>query len=237
MDGADVGAEANGYREADLALKYGVKIKRKLENMGLKVKSTRDGTEGKEYNVYTVYDENGRVNVTGASRAKYVFSIHLNSIEQENSQRGVEVYAPTKANLKFAKSLADNIVKYGNTQYSGLAMKYKADNGVYVRKYTKEEIAESVSLARKKGYIPYDIKEDTPYLYMIRETGGIATGAYVDGRNPDYGKNLYYDSNVGIEAYLIELGYINDRDDLQNMISNEAGYVEGIVTAIKDELF
>ena len=237
MDGKDVGAEANGYREANIALKYGIKIKSELEKLGLKVKITRDGREGNEYGVYTVYNKDGRVNVTGASKAKYVFSIHLNSIEKPNSEKGVEIYAPTKANLDFAKSLADNIVKYGKTSYSKLAPNYRVANGVYVRKFTEEEIEKSKQEAEKKGYKPYDIKQDTPYLYMIRETGGIATNAYVDGRNSEYGKNLYYDSNIGIEGYLIELGYINNKADLQNMLSNEDGYVEGIVQAIEGKIF
>lgn len=226
-----------GYREADLALRFAIKAKRELEASGLKVKITRDGTEGDEYNVYTVYDKNGRVNVTGASKAKYVFSIHLNSIEIPNSQRGVEIYAPTRINLDLARAFADNIVKYGKTSYSELAPNYRAEKGIYVRTFTEEAIEESRKEANKKGYEPYNIKEYTPYLYMLRETGGIATGAYVDGRNPSYGKNLYYDSNIGLEAYLLELGYINNRQDLQNMINNEDGYVEGIVRTIEDEIF
>ena len=72
---------------------------------------------------------------------------------------------------------------------------------------------------------------------MLRETGGIATGAYIDGRNTKFGKNLYYDSNIGVEAYLIEIGYINNRIDLQNILDNQAGYVKGIVDAIKLEIF
>ena len=116
-------------------------------------------------------------------------------------------------------------------------MPYKKENGVYVRTYTESQIADSANDAKRKGYEPYNITENTPYLYMIRETGGIATGAYVDGRNKSYGKNLYWDSNIGLEAYLIELGYINHKADLQNMLNNKEGYVKGIVEAIKDEIF
>lgn len=237
MGGTDDGAEGFGYEEADLALKFSLKIKQKLEELGLKVKLTRDGTEGNEYTFYTIYDKDGRVNVVGASKAKYVFSIHLNSVTPANSQRGVEVYAPPKTNLRLAKSLADNIVKYGKTQYSGLTINYKIDNGVYVRTYAEADILDANKTATRKSYAPYNITTDTPYLYMIRETGGIATGAYVDGRNKTFGKNLYYDSNIGVEAHLIELGYINHRADLQNMLNNQDGYVYGIVQAIKDEIF
>ena len=235
--GKDVGAEANGYREADLTLKFAYKITRELEASGFKVKMTRDGTEGDELNVYSTYDENGRINIIGASKAKYVFSIHLNSINIPNSQKGVEIYAPTRINLDLARALAKNIVEYGKTKYSELAPNYRVEPGVYVRTFTKESIEESIKTANEKGFEPYKIYPYTPYLYMLRETGGIITGAYIDGRNPDYGKNLYLDSNIGVEAYLLELGYINNKSDLQNMIENEDGYVEGIVKTIKDEIY
>ncbi len=56
---------------------------------------------------------------------------------------------------------------------------------------------------------------------MLRETGGIATGAYIDGRNKEYGKNNYYNSNIGIEAYLLELGYINNDKDREHVLNNQ----------------
>ena len=54
--GGDVGAEYGNYREADLALKCAMQVKKELEKLGLKVRITRDGTEGKEYNTRTVYN-------------------------------------------------------------------------------------------------------------------------------------------------------------------------------------
>ena len=59
-----------------------------------------------------------------------------------------------------------------------------------------------------------------PYLFIIREIGGIATGAYVNGSNPNYSENIYRDSNVGVEGYLIELGYMNVDEDLRNVLNN-----------------
>lgn len=50
------------------------------------------------------------------------------------------------------------------------------------------------------------------------------------------GRNLYYNSNIGVEAYLLEIGYINSKNDLENILNNRKGYVEGIVKTIKDEL-
>ena len=236
--GADNGAEYNGYHEADLTLEYANMIKKELEKLGLKVGITRDGTENKEtFGVYSVYDEDGRVNVVGKSKAKYVFSIHLNSIEIPNSQSGVEIYAPTKIDLGFAKSFADNIVRYANTTYSDLDANYEMAQGVYVRTFKDWEIEDSENDARAGGYEPYTITADTPYLYMLRETGGIATGAYVDGRNKNYGKNLYVNSNIGVEAYLIELGYLNNKKNLNNLLTNKEGYVKGVVEAVKEQVF
>ena len=69
---------------------------------------------------------------------------------------------------------------------------------------------------------------------MIREIGGKTTGAYIDGRNKKIGKNQYYDSNKGVESYLIELGYIINKTDLNNMLNNQSAYVEAITKSIKD---
>lgn len=63
------------------------------------------------------------------------------------------------------------------------------------------------------------------------------TGAYIDDSNPEeVGVNKYYNSNIGNETYLLELGYISNLDDLNNLLEKEDQYVEAIVTAIKEEL-
>ena len=67
---------------------------------------------------------------------------------------------------------------------------------------------------------------------MIRETGAKITNAYVDGRNKEYKVNLYYNSNMGNESYLLELGYINSDIDLNNLLNNKEGYLNGIVKSI-----
>ena len=235
--GSDTGAKGSGYDEANLNLEYGKKVKEELEKLGLKVKITRDGTEDEEnFGKNTVYNEKGRVNIVGDSKAKYVFSIHLNSIKEVNSLSGVEIYAPPKMELTLAKSFADNIVKYANTTYSDLDITYKKLEGVYVRTFRDFEIEESVIEAKEVGHKPYNITNDTPYLYMIRETGGIATRAYIDGRNKDSGVNKYYNSNIGVEAYLLELGYINNEEELKKMLRNQDDYVKGIVETVKENI-
>lgn len=235
--GSDTGAKYGGYEEDDLTLEYGKKVKKELEKLGLKVKITRDGTEDEEkFGTQTVYDKNGRVNIVGLSKAKYVFSIHLNSITEANSQSGVEIYVPAKTDLTFAKLFAQNIVKYANTKYSNLEASYKVSDGVYARTFKDFEIEESIQEAIKKGYEPYNITTDTPYLYMLRETGGIATKAYVDGRNTGFGSNMFVNSNIGVEAFLLELGYLNNDEELQKLVNEKDNYVDGIVASIKEWL-
>ena len=68
---------------------------------------------------------------------------------------------------------------------------------------------------------------------MIRETGGIITGAYVDDRNVEILANPYVKSNVGVESYLLELGYLTNKTDLNNIVNNTDKYIMGIVNSIK----
>lgn len=105
--------------------------------------------------------------------------------------------------------------------------------GVYVHNFTNADILAFKTKADKGGYEAYNITTSTPYLYLIRETGGISTNAFVDGRNKNYGTNKYYKSNIGIESYLVELGYMIVERDLNNIVSNLDGYIDGIYDAIR----
>lgn len=114
---------------------------------------------------------------------------------------------------------------------------YKMFDGVYTHNFSAAEIASSLAGYEENNYNPYNVTEESNYLYMIRETGGIMTGAYIDDSNPEeVGVNKYYNSNIGNETYLLELGYISNLDDLNNLLEKEDQYVEAIVTAIKEEL-
>ena len=227
--GRDCGAIYENYEEADFTLEYSQALKEKLESLGFKVALTRDK------DVYTEsYGENGRAVIPYSTKAKLVLSIHLNSTATLPVAGGVEIYAPNNANLTFAKSLADNIVNYVPTRYSSNGENRVMD-GVYVRTYTQEDIEDAREYAQYMGYDMYEnITTQTPYLFMIRETGGIMTGAYVDGRNTSMEENPYYNSNMSAEAYLIELGFINSDDDLNTLINNKDAYINAIVDSIVD---
>lgn len=228
--GNDLGAKSGEYNEASLVLNFGLELKQELEKEGYKVLITRDGSDEEEVSS-DMYSENGRVTIANESHAKLLISLHMDSNEYSLSSGGIEVYAPCECNLSFAKTLADNIVQTANTTYSPLNL-YKKEDGVYVHNFNDADILALKNTANKRGYEPYNVTTSTPYLYIIRETGGIATNAFVDGRNTSYSANKYYDSNVGIESYLIELGYINVKEDLDNLMANQSLYVKAIVQSI-----
>lgn len=229
--GKDEGERSGKYTEADIALDYAKELKVKLEELGLKVKLTRDDENSSGYNYINMYSQGGRIPTACETRAKYMISFHVNN--GASNLTGLEVYAPTRSNLKFAKLMADKIVASGANDYSN-NNGFKVQDGVYVWNFTKSVIKQFEKTAEKKGYEPYAITETTPYQYTIREVGGVATNAYADGRNKDYAKNEYYDSRQGIECYQIELGYI--KTDLDKILYNKEAYINSITDAVKEYL-
>ena len=231
--GSDLGGKSGEYNEAEIVLDYGLALQQKLEELGYKVLITRDKSQSSTEDTTTnMYDDNGRVTIANESHAKLLISIHMDSNSYNLSSGGIEVYAPCDCNLDFAKTLADNLVSIAKASYSPLNL-YKKDDGVYVQNFNQLDILAQKNNAIKNGYEPYDITTSTPYLYIIRETGGIATNAYVDGRNTAYSANKYYKSNVGIESYMLELGYIDIKSDLNNVLKNQSLYIQAIADSIE----
>ena len=63
------------------------------------------------------------------------------------------------------------------------------------------------------------------------------TGAYVDSSNPDkVGVNPYYDSNIGNESYLLELGYISNTNDVKILQEEQEALAKAIATSIIKEI-
>ena len=232
--GKDSGAvSSSGVTEAELTILYAKDLYTELTKDGYKVKLTRDGTESEDTMMaYTMYDTDGRVNVACASNAKLCLSIHFNSTDSSQTLNGVQVYCSYKGDYTLAKSFADNIVKYAYTEYSNMGS-YKVADGTYQRAFLASEIEESKQSADEDGYDYYNWSTDLDYYYMIRELGGIATDAYVDGRSSDYGVNLYRNDNSSIESLIIESGYISDDTDFQNITNNRSNYVSGIASTVK----
>ncbi len=227
--GIDTGASTKSDYESTYTLDYALALKESLTNLGLKVKLTRD-----EDKHIKPYGESGRATMSYEVKAKMIISIHLNSSEV-NRYRGFEIYKANRTNNTFSKILSNNILNMTSMPYSNLPT-MKVDNGIYIKTFKQEDIKTSKIEAKKYGYNPYNINEDTNYLYMIRETGGIMTGSYIDGRDKNTEKNPYYNVNYGSEAYLLELGYIINNKDLKIIKTEKDNYVEAIKKSIKEYL-
>lgn len=230
--GKDPGAQSGGYRESDVVLDIGKKLADALESAGYKVLLARDGTEDPNVNMaYNEYDKDGRVNLTCGSRAKLALSLHLNYNAHSN-QNGVQIYRANKAGNDYAKALADALVDATALEYS--TMGGRTTQGVYVKTFTNGDIREAQSKARKKGYTFYNVSTSTDYYFMVREYGCIATGAYVDGRNPDYGTNEYRNYHQGVESCLCELGFLSNEHDRQVLLNDQRGIARALTRAVDD---
>ena len=228
--GRDVGASSNGYFESKINLEYGILLKEKLEKLGLKIKITRD----KDVSLAN-YGKDGRVSIPYTTKAKLMLSIHLNSAKGVKDG-GVEVYVPNHGDYTFARNIAKNIVDNTSSNYSPNKSD-KVENGVYLRTLSKKDVEQIAEDAKKDGYTPYEkATTDSTYYYIIRETGGIITGAYVDNRNTKKEGNPYVNSNHGCESYLLELGFINSSSNLDILLKEKEKYVESIVKSVKDYL-
>lgn len=230
--GKDPGAigKLNGieYYESNLTLGVSLLIKQELENTGLKVHITRSEDE-----YLNVYNQGGRALLANENNAKYSFSIHFNSSYGTNKFGGVEVYIPNNVDYTLATMLANNLSEVvGYSKNSDFRIK----DGVYFKYFKQSDIDASDEAMQEDEMQPYDIVLGCPYMYMIREVGGVHTHAYIDERNEDYGVNSYYNSNKTAEPYLLELAYINYPSDLKKALNNPEDFSNAISRAIKEYL-
>lgn len=228
--GIDSGACYKGTCETDFTLTLSKKLKEKLEKSGLKVKLTRDESI-KRNQFFPKYGQDGRIDRAMSSKAKYLFSFHLNS--GLYTRTGAEIYTTNNIDYTLAHSIVDSIVKNTNINYSNNPV-FKVDKGIYTRTFRTYEINDAKKSAKNDGYEPYNITTDTTYYYIIRETGGIITGAYVDGREEEL--NTHYNTNVGIESYILELGYITNPNDTKDIKNNMDLYINAIAKSIIDNI-
>lgn len=227
--GIDVGACYKGTCETDFTLELSQKLQKKLEQSGLKVKLTRTDIKANER--FETYGKNGRIDNAMNSKAKYLFSFHLNS--GLASKSGTEIYTANNIDYTLSKSIINSIVTNTNINYSNNPI-FKIYDSIYTRTFQNYEIESTKEEAKEKGYDSYDITNDTVYYYIIRETGGIINGAFIDGRSGD--TNSYYNTNVGIESYILELGYITNPNDSTDIKNNMDKYINAIAKAIVDNI-
>lgn len=226
--GMDSGGTTGQYYESDFTMAISKKIKENLEANGLKIKLTHDEGELTKNDLLDEYNDGGRAVIPNEVKSKYTFSIHINK-NTAKSVHGIEVYTPASINYDFAKTIVNNLIEYTELDYSTNRL-YKMFNGVYTRNFTENDVASSLKGYEDRGYNPYDVSTDSNYYYMIRETGGYMTGAYIDDSNPiEVGVNPYYDSNIANETYLLELGYLSNYSDL-NIINNNVDMIANAIS-------
>jgi hypothetical protein len=146
---------------------------------------------------------------------------------------GTEIYIPNDIDLTLARLFASNlseIVGYSKKRTD------KVENGIYFKYFKQSDIDESNISMKEENMNPYNIVLYSPYMYMIREVGGIHTGAYIDGRNEYYGLNSHYNSNHTAEPYLLELAYINYSSDLIKVVNTPELFSSAISKSIKEYL-
>ncbi len=223
--GVDTGASNGSYHESKYTLEYAQKLYEELTNAGLKVKMTREKDEKIAH-----YGVGSRTGIPYEAKAKLMLSIHFNS-SNGRANRGVEIYKAFNDNNTFAKVLADNLVNSTSSVYSNNTL-HQVIDGVYMRVYSKSDIKGLANDAKKGGFEPYQLDENTTYYYFIRETGGINTKAFSDGRNPKYDANPYRNSNQGTEGYLCELAYISNKEDLKRILNEKEQFVEGLKKSV-----
>ena len=229
--GMDGGGTSGDNKESDFTMAISKKIYENLNVNGFKVKLTHDVDELTKNELLDEYNEHGRAVIPNEVKSKYTFSIHINK-NTAKSVRGIEIYTPVNINYDFAKDIIDNLTEYTELDYSTNRM-YKIFNGIYSRNFTESDVSSSLKGYEDKGYKPYNVTTNSNYFYMIRETGGYMTGAYIDDSNPDkVGVNPYYNSNIGNESYLLELGYLSNNSDLA-IIGDS---IDDIANAISDAI-
>lgn len=232
--GSDKGNSGNGHYEKDITMDMATKVKEKLEAKKIKVKLTRE-TDLSDSDYVDEYNEGGRAVISHELNSKYLFSFQ--TTRSSNAQtNGFSIYTAVGINYDFAAKMVENIINKTNLKTSTTTYQ-RVDYGIYSHNFTESEIKENMTYYENKGYKPYNVTTDSNYLYMIRETGGIITGAYIDDSNPDkVGVNPYYKSNIGTESYVISLGYLTNQTDITAMTTNIDAYASAIADSIIKEL-
>ena len=232
--GKDPGAVIGDKKEKDYTIMLAKVLKEKLEGYGFKVKLTRTDNSLKETEYFEEYGKNGRAEISHEVFAKYVISLHLNS-NVSTKVNGLELYTPGDINYDLAKSMVENITQKTSMSYSPQKT-FKVYNGIYTHNFTENEITAAKEREEAKKRNAYDITTKSNYLYIIRETGGIMTGAYVDDRNEDQTANTYYKSNIGAEAYLFEVAYLSSESDINIIKTEKDEYMDAIALSLKNYL-
>lgn len=204
--GADTGAVSfdNTVSEKDLNLQLAKLLANDLAELGYNVGLTRDDdtNPGTCDDNISSYCSDGRVSQTYEYNAKLVLSIHHNT----SGATGYEVYKSYYASDQLASLVANNL---NSVSSPSTKITDQLSPGIYQQTYFDDEEP--------------NITQD--YMYMIRESGGIATNSVLD-------KNKANNTlPQGAQALLIEFGYLDDENDLAHITNTEVMQQEASAVA------
>ncbi|MCL1949649.1 MAG: N-acetylmuramoyl-L-alanine amidase [Turicibacter sp.] len=195
--GMDTGTTGDGFYESHEALKISKYMAKRFEEHGLKVRLTRDGDYDpgldEEYHyVETPYYDGGRVEQVYRYQAKYLISNHLNAVGGGVMAEGFEIYTSVMTDDSWSASVAEKLAGSGRVARDSLQNEYRVSKGSF-KKWSNDF---------------YGAGQQRDYLFMLRETGGVRSGATALGR---YNPASYPSIPLhGAEGMLIEYAYIDN---------------------------
>ncbi len=196
-------ASDNKTTEQELSLKYAKALQTELKSLGYNVALTRNNDEVPgNCNYQDTYCSQGRVAMPYNTNAKLYISIGFNGSGGSGFEINDTNYSSHTLSRLIANGLESTIS--ASTRQSGLV-----DTGIY-----------------NKTYKANGNKVD--YLYLIRETGGIAM-------NSDNDEAKEFNTSVtGSETIVIDLAYISESDDFKivNNQANQDKIVKSIASSI-----
>lgn len=188
----EIGGEGNGLYEYQEAYDSAVRLKEKLEGMGLRVVISKEDQE----DVISYYGKDGRMQKAYDAHARYYIEIGMNSSTNAN-YRGMEFYHSSYVSETLANAMMYAMKKNTALEPSNMYTWMERSEGV---------LSSSVSEGMDKAKI-YDS------LTSIRESGGIATGAarfHTVAQDNTFAKN----NRQGMNALSLNLLYLTNSEDV-----------------------
>lgn len=200
------GYQINGLSENDEMYKAALILKTKLEAYGLKVGLTKNAIDQQ----INIIGENGRAHIGYNKNAKLYINLQFNGSDY-SSTNGVEIthskYSSATLANQIVHDLEKNLGLSGSKLYPGMIQ-----DGVYSAKMSSNP--------------EYDLNS------VIRETGGVATGAGEMNESMRNQNSFATDNKKGMQALMIRLLYITNPLDYKLWIDDN----EGIMNSIADSI-
>lgn len=204
------GYQINGLSENDEMYKAALVLKEKLEEYGLIVGITKNAMD-QQLNTNGM---NGRAYIGYEKQAKLYLNLQFNGSEY-SSTNGIEIthshYSSSSLANQIIHDLEENVGLMGSSLYPGVI-----EDGIVPS-----------SLVNGDGNEPlYDTNS------VIRETGGVATGAGSMNASMRESNTFATENKKGMQALMIRLVYISNPLDYKLWVDNYEGIMDSIANSI-----